>query len=190
MIVARQDDEQMTNSLPENLCGFGTISPQRKKEKLCGEEIFSTLFQFLPVCHVPVIFTCYISNVKFGRSCMKKHYTALLAAFVITICLAAGMFLISANALMNKNGVPVANSPAEATATAQIKSAEQAQVQQLQDLVAQYQTRETQYQSELQTAGQDLQQARDQVRQYQQLLLALQERGYIRIDSSGQIFIR
>lgn len=120
---------------------------------------------------------------------MKKHYTALLAALAITICMGAGMFLVSANALMNKNGVPVANSPAQATATAQVQSAEQVQIQQLQDLVAQYQTRETQYQNELQTAGQNIQQSQDQIRQYQLILQALQQRGYIEIDD-GQVFIR
>jgi peptidoglycan hydrolase CwlO-like protein len=120
---------------------------------------------------------------------MKKHYTALLAAFVITLCLAAGMFLISANALMNKNGVPVANSPAQATATAQVTSAQEAQLQQLQNQIAQYQSREAQYQNELNTAAQQLQQANDQIRQYQAVLLALQNRGYIQIED-GRIFIR
>ena len=118
---------------------------------------------------------------------MKKQYTALLAAFAITICIGAGMLLISVSALMNKNGVPVADSPAAATATAQVKSAEQAQIQQLQSLVTEYQTREVKYQSELQIAGQNLQQVNNQIRQYQMLLMALQSRGYITIDSNGQI---
>jgi uncharacterized protein YlxW (UPF0749 family) len=121
---------------------------------------------------------------------MKKHYTALLAAFAITICIGAGMLLISLSALMNKNGVPVANSIAAATATAQVTSAEQAQIQQLQSLVTQYQTREVTYQNELQSAGQDLQQVNNEIRQYQMLLMALQSRGYITIDASGQITIR
>ncbi len=120
---------------------------------------------------------------------MKKHYTALLAALAVTLCIGAGMFLVSANAFVNKNGVPVANSPAQATATAEVKSAEQAQIQQLQSLVAQYQAREVQYQSELNSAGQQLQQANNQIRQYQAVLLALQNRGYIQIND-GQIFIR
>ena len=120
---------------------------------------------------------------------MKKQHAALLAAFAITICIGAGMFLISANAFLNRNGIPVANSPAEATATAEIKSAEQAQIQQLQSLVAEYQTREGQYQNELKSAGQDLQRANNQIRQYQTVLAALQNRGYIEIDN-GQIFIR
>ena len=121
---------------------------------------------------------------------MKKHYTALLAALAVTVCIAAGMFLVSANALMNKNGIPVANSPAQATATAEVKSAEQAQIQQLQSLVAEYQTREAQYQNELKSAGQDLQQANNQIRQYQLVLTALQDRGYIAIDPNGRITLR
>ena len=120
---------------------------------------------------------------------MKKQYTALLVAFEVTICMGAGMLLVSGSALLNKNGLPVANSPAQATATAEVKSAEQAQIQQLQSLVAEYQTREVKYQTELSTAGQQLQQATDQLRQYQMLLAALQNRGIISIDASGRVSI-
>jgi hypothetical protein len=121
---------------------------------------------------------------------MKKQYSALLVAFAVTICMAAGMLLVSGSALLNKNGIPVANSPAQATATAVVTSAEQAQIQQLQSLVNEYQTREVKYQSELSSAGQQLQQANDQLRQVQMLLAALQNRGYITVGSNGQIFIR
>ncbi len=121
---------------------------------------------------------------------MKKQFTALFAAFAMTVFIGAGMFLVSANAFLNKNGVPVASSPADATATAQVTSAQEAQIQQLQSQVAEYQSRETQYQNELNNAGQQLQQANDQIRQYQMVLLALQNRGYIRISQDGQIFIR
>ena len=121
---------------------------------------------------------------------MKKQYMALLAAFAITLCMGAGMLLVSGSALINKNGVPVADSPAAATATAQAKTAEQAQIQQLQSMVAEYQTREVKYQSELQSAGQDLQRANNQMQQYQLLLMALQNRGYINIEPNGQISIR
>ena len=103
---------------------------------------------------------------------MKKQYMALLAAFGITLCMAAGMLLVSGSALINKNGIPVADSAAAATATAVVKTAEQAQVQQLQ------------------SAGQDLQRSNDQLRQYQMLLMALQNRGYINIDPSGQVTIQ
>ena len=121
---------------------------------------------------------------------MKKQYMALSAAFGITLCMAAGMLLVSGSALINKNGIPVADSAAAATATAVVKTAEQAQVQQLQSLVTEYQTREVKYQSELQSAGQDLQRSNDQLRQYQTLLMALQNRGYINIDPSGQVTIQ
>jgi hypothetical protein len=121
---------------------------------------------------------------------MKKQHTALLVAFAVTICMGAGMLLVSGSALLNKNGLSVANSPAEATATAVVTSAEQAQIQQLQNLVTQYQTREVKYQAELSTAGQQLQQANSQLRQYQMLLAALQNRGYIAVAENGQIIIR
>jgi septal ring factor EnvC (AmiA/AmiB activator) len=118
---------------------------------------------------------------------MKKQYSALLAAFLITMCVGAGMLLVSGSALMNPNGLPVADSPAAATATAQVHSAEQAQIQQLQSLVNEYQAREAKYQSELNDAGQQLQQATDQLRQYQVLLTALQSRGIINIDANGRV---
>jgi uncharacterized protein YlxW (UPF0749 family) len=144
-------------------------------------------------CHFAVIFTNYTRERKWqlgkGES-MKKQYTALLAAFAITICMAAGMLLISVSAFVNKNGIPVADSPAAATAIAEIKTAEQAQIQQLQTMVTEYQTREVKYQSELSSAGQDLQKANNQLRQYQMLLMALQSRGYITVDANGQVTIR
>jgi hypothetical protein len=120
---------------------------------------------------------------------MKKQYTALLVAFAVTICMGAGMLLVSGSALLNKNGLPVANSPAQATATAVVASAEQAQIQQLQSLVTQYQTREVKYQTELSAAGQQLQQANSQLQQYQMLLSALQNRGVINIDASGRVSV-
>jgi hypothetical protein len=146
------------------------------------------------ICHFPVIFTNYTVERNWlpdiARRSMKKQYTALLAAFAITICMGAGMLLVSGSALINKNGIPVADSPAAATATAEVKSAEQAQTQQLQSLVTEYQARELQYQDELKSASQDLERANNQIRQYQMLLMALQNRGYITIDSSGQITVR
>jgi Tfp pilus assembly protein FimV len=118
---------------------------------------------------------------------MKKQYTALLAAFTITVCVALGMLLVSGSAFLNKNGIPVADSPAAATATAVYSSAQDAQLQQMQDMVTQYQTREVQYQNELATASQQLQAANSQIQQYQLVLMALQNRGVISIDQSGRI---
>jgi flagellar motor protein MotB len=120
---------------------------------------------------------------------MKNHFTAILAALFITVCVGAAMTVASASAYFNKNGVMAASSPASATATAAVTSAQDAQVQQLQSLVNQYQARETQYQNELATAGQQLQAANQQVQQYQLILQALQNRGVIRVDENGRISI-
>ena len=120
---------------------------------------------------------------------MKKHYTAILAAFLITMCIGAGMLLASGSAYLNKNGIPVANSPASATATAVVTSAQEAQIQQLQSLVDQFQKREVQYQSELATASQQLQSANAQLQQYQFVMAALQNRGIINIDQNGRISV-
>lgn len=120
---------------------------------------------------------------------MKKHTTAILAAFAITLCVGMGMLLVSGSAYLNKNGLPVADSPAAATATAVVTTAQEAQIQQLQGLVDQYQAREVKYQSELSQASQKLQQANQQVQQYQLLMVALQNRGVIRVDENGRVFL-
>ena len=121
---------------------------------------------------------------------MKKHYTALLAAFLITLCIGAGMALVSGSAMLNQKGLPIADTPAEATATAEYISAEQAQIAQLQKLVAEYQTRELTYQNELADAGQQLEQAKVQIQQYEMILLALQSRGIISIDPNGRVVLQ
>ncbi len=120
---------------------------------------------------------------------MKKQTTALLAAFLMTICLGAGMLLVSGSAYLNKNGLPVADTPPEATATAVYTPAQDAQLHQLQDLVSQYQEREAQYQAELAKASQQLEQANAQVQQYEYVLSALESRGVIRITSDGRILL-
>jgi hypothetical protein len=190
MIVARRNDWQMTKFL-KNFTTESTEETFKNLCALCGKGVFSYSLQFvISLSFSPAILPNVIDTLRVEGVVMKKHFTAVLAALAMTTFIGAGMFLVSANAFLNKNGVPLANSPAQATATAQVTSAEQAQIQQLQSLVAQYQSREAQYQNELNNAGQQLQQANDQIRQYQMVLLALQNRGYIQIDQSGQIFIR
>jgi len=101
-----------------------------------------------------------------------KQKSALLSAFIITAVIGLGMLLLSANALLNKNTVPVSNSPA------QISSVDPAQGSTL-----------AQYQTELAAAQQQLDQANNQIQQYQSLLLALQQRGVITIGRDGNIYI-
>ncbi len=135
---------------------------------------------------------------------LNKQIPALIAAFIITLIVAAGMLFIGGNALFNTNTVAVANSPNQ---TVNVSSGDPApagsQTAQLENLIAQYQQREKQYQAELQQANQQIQQANQQLQQqnqqlsqasqqlqqYQQLISALQQRGIIQIDSQGNVYI-
>ena len=101
-----------------------------------------------------------------------KQKSALLSALIITAVIGLGMLLLSVNALFNKNTVPVSNSPA------QVSSVDPAQGSTL-----------AQYQTELAAAQQQLDQANNQIQQYQSLLLALQQRGVIMIGRDGNIYI-
>ena len=140
-----------------------------------------------------------------------KQVSAIIAALVITAFTGLGIFAIGSNAFLNTNTVPIQNSPTDATTSASTTTgssavadpATQAQLKQMQDLVAQYQAREKQYQSELADAAQKLkdatsqaqqaqaeaQQAAQQVQQYQDILMQLQQRGVIRVTADGQIMI-
>lgn len=110
-----------------------------------------------------------------------KHLSALLTALVITVVIGFGIFVIGVSALTNKNTVPLQNSPSTVTTsinssnTAADPSASATNVQQLQQEVSTLQ-------SQLNQAGQVLQ-------QYQSLLQVLQQRGIIVIDQNGNIYI-
>jgi peptidoglycan hydrolase CwlO-like protein len=129
---------------------------------------------------------------------MKKHGVALLAAFLISLVVGLGMFVIGGNAALNQNGVPVANSPASSNASNVGTGAQtqQAQIEQLQSLVAQYQSREQQYQqreqqyqNQLASVQGQLDQATATIQQYQQVLIYLQRIGIIQVDQSGRILL-
>jgi peptidoglycan hydrolase CwlO-like protein len=122
---------------------------------------------------------------------MRKQISAILAALFITGFIALCMTVVGANALVNKNSVPVSNSP-QATVVASTTNdppAAQTEIQQLEARINEYQQREQQYQQELQTAQQQLQDANSQIAQFQQLLQVMQQRGLIFINQSGQIFL-
>ncbi len=133
-----------------------------------------------------------------------RNLTALLASFLITGTTAVVMLAIGGNALVNKNTVPMSDSPAgtaQGTAAGVSSAAlragpsgatadtEAAQLNQLTDLIKQYQQREQQYQSQLDQVSQQLSQASSQIQSYQQLLLALQSQGVIVITQDGRILI-
>ncbi len=134
-----------------------------------------------------------------------KNLTALLASFLIAGTTGFAMFGIGGNALLNKNTVPMADSPpagsaasaaldtssasAQADPAIAATGAAAAQIRQLTDLVKQYQEREQQYQSQLDQAAQELNQESSQIQSYQQLLLELQARGVIAITQDGRILL-
>jgi peptidoglycan hydrolase CwlO-like protein len=125
---------------------------------------------------------------------MRKQISAILAAFFITGFIALCMTVVGANALVNKNSVPVSNSPqatvaASTTNDPPATTASQTEIQQLENRINQYQQREQQYQQELQTAQQQIQTDSSQIAQFQQLLQVLQQRGMIFIDQNGQIYL-
>ncbi len=108
-----------------------------------------------------------------------KHFSAIVAAVLITTVVGLGIFVIGANALTNKNIVPLQNTPTSSTgnnSNAVPISTTTTNVQQLQQEV-------TQLQSQLNQDNQALQ-------QYQSLLVVLQQRGLISVDSNGNITIR
>jgi hypothetical protein len=147
--------------------------------------------------HLLFIFVLYTRpNLTEEKYIMSKQFGALLAAILITGAIVLSMFVVGANAMTNKNGTPVSNSPvAEAAAASTSASSsssstsDQALIAQLQAQVAQYQTRDQQYQAALNTDNQQLTQAASQQQMIQQLLTYLQQRGIITIDSQGNIYV-
>lgn len=128
---------------------------------------------------------------------MKKPFMAILISVLVTACIGASMFAIGGAALLNKNGVPVSNSPGQVSNVSTGNPAPQTdQSAQLQSLISQYQDREQQYQQREQQLQEQLAQANAQIQEDQQtlqqvqlLLGALQERGLIRLTNDGRIMI-
>jgi len=127
---------------------------------------------------------------------MKRSFTAILTALLVTACIGASIFAVGGAALLNKNGVTVSNSSPQASQISDVSLSGGDQVAQLQDLVSQYQDREQQYQQREQQLQDQLTQANAQIAQDQQLLQqvqmllgALQQRGLISITNDGRIRI-
>lgn len=130
-----------------------------------------------------------------------KAFPALLFALAITAIIVMAMLVVGGNALLNTNSVPVLNSPpASGASNASVPSSDlklaaaEQRISDMQKLINQYQTREQQYQTELQQAAQKINDANSQLAQdnqqlqvFQQVLVALQQRGIIRITQDGQI---
>ena len=110
-----------------------------------------------------------------------KNLTALIAAFIVTGIIGVALFGIGFSAMVNKNTVPLANSPSgNNTNTVQVSN--QVQVQQMESQLTQFQDRLNQAIDQLNTQN-------TQIQQYQQLLQALVERGVIIVRSDGSVLI-
>jgi peptidoglycan hydrolase CwlO-like protein len=127
---------------------------------------------------------------------MKKTIIASLIALLMTACVGTSIFVIGGAALLNKNGVTPSNSQAQLSQVSNVSSSNQAQIDQMQNLINQYQDREKQYQQREQQLQDQLAQANAQVQQDQQmvqqirsLLAALQQRGLITVTNDGRILI-
>ena len=118
-----------------------------------------------------------------------KRIPAILASLFVTALIGAAMFVVAGGALLNKNSLPVLDSPQQSAVSASAAAPSSAELNQLQQRILEYQAREKQYQSELNAASQQLDQTNQELQQYQQLFIELQRRGVIRVDRSGQILI-
>ncbi|MFN2145710.1 MAG: hypothetical protein ACK2T7_10185, partial [Anaerolineales bacterium] len=89
-----------------------------------------------------------MSNMN-NRIHSKKHWPAFLAALVMTSIIGLAILALGANALLNKNVLPVqAASLLDQPASGGQVIVDQASIDQQQSLVEQYKARELQYQSE------------------------------------------
>lgn len=116
---------------------------------------------------------------------IRKFIPPLVATLCMTIFIGFAILAFGLNAFFNQNG-----SVAQAAAPADNQvSVSQANIQDMQSTISQYQAREAQYQKELQQAADQLNQANAQNLQYQQLFQALQNAGVIQLSPDGQVFI-
>ncbi len=114
-----------------------------------------------------------------------KHISAILTAAIITTIIGLGILVVGVSALTNTNTVALQNSPnaslpgnnitntSSNNAMSSVSSS--VDVQQLQQQVSDLQAQ--------------LDQASQIIQQYQSLLVALQQRGVITIDRSGNIYL-
>lgn len=129
--------------------------------------------------------------IKTNNTQTHKHLAALVAALVMTVLIAVAMLAFGVNALLNHNVVTTVQA-AEPTSTGAAPAqgaSDQAVIDQLQAQIAEYQARETQYQTELQNAADQINQLSQQNQQFSSLIAALQNAGVIQITPDGRVFI-
>ncbi len=113
---------------------------------------------------------------------MKKHLSAVLTAFLITAVIGFGIFVIGVNALTNHNTVPLQNTPGSTTTTTKSSTSGA-------DPASSSSTNTQQLQQEVSSLQTQLNQAGQVIQQYQSLLQVLQQRGIIVVDQNGNIYL-
>ena len=122
---------------------------------------------------------------NYSVSTSRRILPALIAALSMTINIGLAILAFGLNALLNQNlSVAQAASQPDTEVATDLTT-----IQDLQAIMSQYQVRETQYQSELQQAAEQINEISQQNLQYQQLIQALQNAGLIQLTSDGRVFI-
>ena len=119
-----------------------------------------------------------------NRKNSKNHVSALIIALGVTGLVVITMLGIGINALFNNNVSTV-----QAAAAPQTVDINSLTIDELKDLVTQYQGREAQYQNELAKAADQVNTANAQIEQYKALLNDLQNAGVIQIDRNGNVTV-
>jgi predicted PurR-regulated permease PerM len=112
------------------------------------------------------------------RKTSMKQLSALFSALIITAMIGLGVLIIGLSAFTNQNTVAVQNSATDRTANTNVVASSASTSSETEQLRLQV--------SDLQT---QLDQATQTVQQYQNLILALQQRGVISITQDGRVFI-
>ena len=126
----------------------------------------------------------------------RKTMPAYMAALGMTALIGLCVLAFGLNALLNRNTVPVQAAPENSAASGSSAALQaipaltgQETPEQLRALIAQYQSRDTQFQTQLQQAADQINQLSQQNQQYQNLITALQNAGVIQITSDGRVLI-
>ena len=126
-----------------------------------------------------------------------KHASAITTAIIITAVIGLGILVVGLSAFTNKNIVPLQNSPNSSTTSSAVNSSStnssansstsnsSANSASSSTSAADIQKLE----QEITTLQSQLGQANQMVQQYQNLLIVLQQRGVIRIDQNGNIYL-
>src|SRR5450759_892905 len=170
---------------------------------LCGVKHCEITIKTLMPSHIAVTDSSvlfYTLTSEHTRGMMMKKLQAFIAALIVTGLIGVAIFAIGSNAVANasvstaKQQATTIDQAANVTVSSQSATDAATQIAQLKNLIAQYQSRETQYKTNLDKANQQLSLANQQfsdatqhVQSLQNVLVQLQQRGIISIQSDGSI---